>query len=104
MAKFNKTVKQTSVIPTAIEGIYVKDLTIKELKVLQDRITEVATEDDATGQLLVLFEEVIRAEDGTVFEDMLDAESLSENLSFSMMVDISTEVSEVLTRGSQIKK
>ena len=104
MAKFSKEVKRKSVVPTDIDGIYVKDLTIGELKVLQDKLAKVSNDDDLTEPLIILFNDVIRAEDGTVFEDMLDAEALDENLSLNLMMDISAAVSEVLGRGSNLKK
>ena len=104
MASFNKTVASKSVIPTAIDGIYVKDLTIAELKAMQDKLAVITNEDDITEPVLVLFQDVIRAEDGTVFEDMQDAESLLDNLTFNLMMDISEAVSVVLNRGSSLKK
>ena len=104
MAKFSKAIKRNSVLPTSIEGIYVKDMTLQELKELQDKLGKIDNEDDLSGPLLILFQDVIRAEDGTVFEDMLDADELSQNISFNLMMDISAAVSEVLGRNSTVKK
>ena len=113
MAKFKSKVKGKLVVPTEVEGIFVRDMTLGELKEVQDKIA-VATKDTKedselseeafVSPLLVLFQEVIRAEDGEVFEDMQTADDLEANLTFTLMVDIMNAVSKALNGGTDLKK
>ena len=87
MAKLGK-LQESNLIPTEVPGIFIKDLPYKLFDGIYKEVNAKLAEEDVIGAVVVLFNDLIVAEDGTKFEDALTPEDVQDNISVRMIQQI----------------
>lgn len=95
MAKL-AALQDSNVIPTSVPGIFIKDLPYKEFQQIYTSIGDTKTDDQVMDAIVLLFNKLIVAEDGSKFEDALTKEDIENNLSIRMIKQIMDALPEAL--------
>lgn len=95
MAKL-AALQDNSVIPTSVPGIFIKDLPYKEFQKIYTQIGETKNDEQVMDAIVLLFNYLIVAEDGSKFEDALTKEDIENNLSIRMIKQIMDALPEAL--------
>ena len=100
MTKLSSTLKKKSpIIPTAIEGLFVRDLPVKQM---QSRFSTVETDlkEDPEGTIVKMFQELICDADGNVFEDVDNYEQIAEAFSVRQITTVLEQLTIALNPQS----
>jgi len=93
MAKLSQ-LKRVNVIPTSVEGVYIKDLPFKKTQAVLKAAGE--TGDHELNGVLTMFKELICDATGKAFEDAVTIKDLEENMPSRLLNDIMQAVPEAL--------
>ena len=96
MAKLSQ-LKKVHIIPTSIEGVFLKDLPFKRTQEVLAK-AGAAGSNDLSG-VLYLFSELICDSTGKAFEDAKTVEDLQENMPSRLLNDIMKAIPEALNPG-----
>lgn len=93
MSKLLDTVGAASITPTSIEGLFVRNVSLKDIEELQ----KVGEDDDGLAGLMVIFRDFAVDKDGERFEDVQTAEQIKA-LPMETVGNIARAVTEVVER------
>ena len=97
MAKIGSIVKRTAT-PTSIDGLYIRNISYKDLQAYQERVAELA--EDRPGPIVFeAFQTLLCDEHGEEFEDVNSVDEVENNFGMMQLREIMESVGEALAPG-----